>query len=391
MNTDDPSGAGNAPPPAAPAGVTPRRMYRDPHGPIGGVASGFAAYFDIDPVITRLLFVVALLSGIGLPAYILCWLVIPKAKSWPPADAPSGSGASRSSTTLLSGLVIVALAAWIGAGVDGLGQYVLPAALIGFGVFLLNRRPEPAAGAAPANGPPADGAAGLSGSSSGAPSGGVAEPAGPPVTAVVLSVLGIGAGVLLALDAAGLVSISVAALAGGALVVVGAGLLASLWLGPAPRLVPIGLGLAGIMLASSAIGGWFDAADRSGERFAQGPASGGGVGDQTITPRTLSELEPRYDHGAGKLTVDLGALDFTGEERELEIDLGFGELLVLVPDGAAVEVEGGVGMGRAELFGHSSEGFGVQLRQSEPGSGQGSLRLDLDVGFGEAEVRHVGR
>jgi len=67
---------------AAPA--APRRLYRDPKGPLGGVASGLAAYFDIDPVIVRLLWIVALLLGPGAPAYLVCWVVVPKAKSWPP-------------------------------------------------------------------------------------------------------------------------------------------------------------------------------------------------------------------------------------------------------------------------------------------------------------------
>src|SRR5688572_1174659 len=134
--TDDPG-------PAGPRVLPPKRIYRDPKGPIGGVASGFAGYFDVDPVIPRLLWVVALLSGIGLPAYVLCWIVIPKAQSWPPpgyhgrpaaADGVEGNGA------LLSGLVIVALAAVIGAGIDGVGDYILPAVLVGFGVYLLNQR-----------------------------------------------------------------------------------------------------------------------------------------------------------------------------------------------------------------------------------------------------------
>src|SRR5688572_3422940 len=131
MNVNDPPGAGpsrSASPSTSGASsdpisaLPPKRLYRDPAGPIGGVAGGFAGYFDVDPVITRLLWIVALFSGVGFPAYLVCWLVIPKAKSWPPPGY-GGSPASVSpgnQTALLSGLVILGLVAIVGTGVDGL-------------------------------------------------------------------------------------------------------------------------------------------------------------------------------------------------------------------------------------------------------------------------------
>ncbi len=59
------------------------RLLRDPYDKvIGGVCSGFARYFDIDPVIIRLVMVVLFLSaGIGLLAYIIAWAVIPAARN----------------------------------------------------------------------------------------------------------------------------------------------------------------------------------------------------------------------------------------------------------------------------------------------------------------------
>jgi phage shock protein C len=63
-----------------------RRLYRNPNDKvIGGVCSGVANYFDIDPVIVRLVFAVLFLTaGIGLVAYIIAWAIIPVAKT--PAD-----------------------------------------------------------------------------------------------------------------------------------------------------------------------------------------------------------------------------------------------------------------------------------------------------------------
>lgn len=52
-----------------------KRLYRDENNKIlGGVCSGIAAYFGIDPVIVRILF---LISGIGILAYIILWMFVP--------------------------------------------------------------------------------------------------------------------------------------------------------------------------------------------------------------------------------------------------------------------------------------------------------------------------
>ena len=59
------------------------RLLRDPYNKvIGGVCSGLAHYFDIDPVIIRLILAVLFLTaGIGFIAYIIAWIVIPAARS----------------------------------------------------------------------------------------------------------------------------------------------------------------------------------------------------------------------------------------------------------------------------------------------------------------------
>jgi phage shock protein PspC (stress-responsive transcriptional regulator) len=52
-----------------------KRLYRDEnHKILGGVCSGIAAYFGIDPVIVRVLFIV---SGIGFLLYFLLWIFVP--------------------------------------------------------------------------------------------------------------------------------------------------------------------------------------------------------------------------------------------------------------------------------------------------------------------------
>ena len=55
-----------------------KRLYRDENNKIlGGVCSGIAAYFGIDPVFIRILFIIAIFLGVGFLAYILLWAFVP--------------------------------------------------------------------------------------------------------------------------------------------------------------------------------------------------------------------------------------------------------------------------------------------------------------------------
>jgi len=59
-----------------------RKFYRDTeNGMLAGVASGTAAYIGIDPVIARVIFVLLLFTGLGVPLYIILWLVVPNAST----------------------------------------------------------------------------------------------------------------------------------------------------------------------------------------------------------------------------------------------------------------------------------------------------------------------
>lgn len=56
-----------------------RKLYRSRTDRVlGGVCGGLGDYFQIDPVIIRLLFVLlAFVSGIGILLYVIAWLIIP--------------------------------------------------------------------------------------------------------------------------------------------------------------------------------------------------------------------------------------------------------------------------------------------------------------------------
>lgn len=57
-----------------------KRLYRSyTDKMLGGVCGGLGEYFNIDPVIIRVLFIVAVLfGGGGILAYIILWIVIPQ-------------------------------------------------------------------------------------------------------------------------------------------------------------------------------------------------------------------------------------------------------------------------------------------------------------------------
>ncbi|NTW25300.1 MAG: PspC domain-containing protein, partial [Lentimicrobium sp.] len=59
------------------------KLYRDPvNRKVGGVAAGLAAFFGIDPLWIRLIFVIStLLYGSGPIIYIVLWLILPEAQT----------------------------------------------------------------------------------------------------------------------------------------------------------------------------------------------------------------------------------------------------------------------------------------------------------------------
>lgn len=56
-----------------------KRLYRSSSNcMIAGVCGGIAEYFDVDPTIVRLLFVIAIFSGVSIIAYIIAAIIMPK-------------------------------------------------------------------------------------------------------------------------------------------------------------------------------------------------------------------------------------------------------------------------------------------------------------------------
>ena len=62
------------------ASVARKRLVRPRQGrKVAGVCLGFAEYFDIDVTVVRLTWLLTvLMTGIGLLAYVIAWIVVPE-------------------------------------------------------------------------------------------------------------------------------------------------------------------------------------------------------------------------------------------------------------------------------------------------------------------------
>jgi phage shock protein PspC (stress-responsive transcriptional regulator) len=60
---------------------TSKKLFRDPDNRIlGGICSGLGAYFNVDPIVFRIIFIlIALGMGSGVIIYVILWIVIPEA------------------------------------------------------------------------------------------------------------------------------------------------------------------------------------------------------------------------------------------------------------------------------------------------------------------------
>ncbi|MEE8497265.1 MAG: PspC domain-containing protein, partial [Acidimicrobiia bacterium] len=155
--------------------------------------------------------------------------------------------------------------------------------------------------------------------------------------------------------------------------VVGLGLLVGSVFGRSRGLIFAGFVLVPILLASSVVTARFE----------------GGWGDPVFRPATLREVDNHYTLTGGDMEIDLSRVDIGGDVVEIEGDLGFGRLLVLVPQGVGLDLTAHVGFGDLIVFGDHNGGVDVdrQIRVD----GEGVFELDLDVGFGALEIVEVSR
>ena len=203
-----------------------------------------------------------------------------------------------------------------------------------------------------------------------------AAPAAPssrrgPITAGVLSLLSIGAALMIAGSLSGWFDASASIVLAAALVVVGAGLVLASVVGRAPWLFVVGIVLTCALLTAAAVE----------------PLVEDGIGEKVFAPATLVGLESKYDHGIGDLTVDLRNVPLDGKTRRVEVELGIGSLMVLVPRAQSLVVDAHVDAGKVTLpDGRTANGWDESLRYARGAAGQGTLVIDVEMGFGDAQV-----
>jgi phage shock protein C len=68
-----------------------KQLYRSKENKIlAGVCAGIAEYFEIDPTIVRIIWLLSIFTGIGIIAYLICWLIMPE-KSFSPFKSSADS------------------------------------------------------------------------------------------------------------------------------------------------------------------------------------------------------------------------------------------------------------------------------------------------------------
>lgn len=344
------AGAGGAPPP--PAGAAPgwapgsRRLVRDPYSRLGGVASGLAHYVGIDVSIMRILFLlVAFGTGFGFFAYLLAWIIIPRADYWPPAPGTPRPFRSLTRRDLGLGMAIVGLLIALAFGGGITGSFLVPLILVGGGVWLLlqpSSATEPAFATAAYSPPAGDGD--MTGP----------MPMGDPVTASAYAagpyptpapvpppkrrrwVLGFVFGVL-------------------ALFII------------VPILAIIGVIIA---VATGGVDANFDTIDT------------------VVVPLDADDFPVDLDFEGADVTLDLSELtpaDFVDLDAPAQVDIqsDFGSIEVIVPDDLDVSVEGSTSVGDIDVFDRRSSGIDndVTVRATDP-----DIEMELDVDFGEITV-----
>lgn len=418
----DPPPASAGPPPPQP----PRRLARDPRGRLlAGVATGVGAYLGIDPVLVRLAFILlAFAGGLGILLYLVAWLVLPEDQAGASAGDTAVNRVSEAPGWVKAVLAVIGVVIVIGQLGPGRSSLFWAFVLIAIGVLLFRKddriqRGEAAPQAGQAAAPesvgryqPSETATGLTqpagiGGGWGPPTGAAAtsgstamdsdstarmasdwsvtppwpEDAGafpsPPrsilgqlTVAVVL--LASGAGALL--DLIGALDFTFERFLALTLTILGLGLVVGAWVGRARGLIVLGALILPVLAAIN---------------FLAVPIEGG-VGEQFFRPAALEQVQDDYRLFIGSTTLDLSEVEFEREPTLVSAGVGIGQLEVIVPSDARVEVDGRVRAGEIEAFGERQQGSNLDLTASDPGSELGGrLELDLNAGFGVVSVRRA--
>ena len=398
---------GDAPPPPGAPPAAPRLVRRTDDKVIAGVCSGLAAYTGTDPVMWRVgAVLLALFGGLAVPAYIVAWLVLPEARPWdvaPPRRPSQDQSKWIAMGAIVFGLVLLFRNVWHFRGGIFWGLV-----LIGLGVAFWGRDfmhganrnggpPVPPVPPVPPTTPSSDDPATWTWAHHNAPTTPGAVPASPTATTpmahashgvaaatavrrrepsilgrLVLGASALAVGFAVLFDNIGFIDVTAKGIVGVLLAIVGTGLVVGAWLGRARWLIFPGLGLALILITVAYV------------PFNEG----GGFGEVDWSPSTLRRVQPTYEHSAGQAVLDLTEVNFGSRARSVDVRLGFGELLVLVPEDINVVVDAEIQGGQMMIFGQVDDGWDIEETVESAGAkNSGPLRLHTQVTFGELTVQ----
>lgn len=326
----------------------PKRLYRSRDRVLAGVCSGIGRYFNVDPIVVRIVALVGLLlGGASLVAYVAALILVPNEPAEGEPEPPPGVGGGRSTGAIVA-IVAVCLIAWplvVGGGFL-IAAITLPFALLALAGILAWWL--------------------VSGEG----------PGGEPRDVARRAVFGVGVllGCLLLFLAggwaAGTGSGAVAAglvIAGGVLLVIGAFTRTVRWIALPATALALGVGLV------SAAGLDLD----------------GGIGEREYRPATATDVRDRYQLGMGELVVDLRDASLPAGDTHVKMKLGMGQALLVVPRDVCVTARAEIGAGHVDVLGREGEGVDVDFEDSRRArAGRSRVVVHADVGFGEFAVSH---
>ncbi len=116
------------------------RLRRSIDGSLGGVASGIAKYFGIEPKWIRLAFLLSMLmGGVGFLSYIALWLGLPDELDSRPTKFATTQNVGR---LFIAGIFLIFAVGSLTSGAAVSGSFLFPALLVGGGIYLLNQRDD---------------------------------------------------------------------------------------------------------------------------------------------------------------------------------------------------------------------------------------------------------
>lgn len=372
-----------------------RALRRDPYDrKVAGVCGGLARHLDVDPTLVRVVLVVlTLFGGAGLLLYGALWLFVPEHGT---ESALVPVGESTRNVIVVVALVVALLIA-LPSGLDGDGgAFVGLLILAGLVAAVLLTRDSAHRGRAPSATPPPpttaarQAGAGPAWTSSPAgshtpppPHGAPAGPSphgprparhrGPLLLGIAVASVALALGLLGVVDATG-TSVPDAAYPALALAVIGAWLVVGSAFGRPGGLVLLGVLSLLALGATSLLEPRFE-----GERAL------------VVRPSSADQLEPSYDIPAGSVEIDLrGIRDLEAlDGRTLDVDVNAGEIVLVVPDGLAVDLDAEVAAGgEISTPDVTRGGWNFDLDRTVAGDdSRATIQADLQLGFGSIQVR----